>query len=214
MLPADEIRSHIERHIGSIHQVFNDFEGGSSSISVQHVQPTETRPVHTLITLGMSAGAMAVPEGKESPKFLELMVTLPRDWQLGSEQVGKEEWAWPVRLLHTLAGKASSSHSWIGWGDLIPNGDPPEPYAASTRQCVAFVVPSLLVPTEFYELNVPGKSIAFFAVVPLYKEEWQLGLKQGTKTLIERMVDRDVNDVVDPKRKNVARRRWWSGRVG
>lgn len=209
MPAADEIRSHIERHIGSIHQVFNDFEDESSPVSVQHVEPIETRPVHTLITLGMSARAMAVPPGNDSPKFLELMITLPREWQLGREHITKDQWAWPIRLLHTLARSSSSGQSWIGWGDLIPNGDPPKPYAASTRQCVAFVVPSLLVPTDFYELNVPGKNIAFFGVVPLYKEEWQLGLKLGTKTLIERMVDRDVNDVVDPKRKNVARRRWW-----
>lgn len=209
MPAADEIRSHIERHLGSIHQVFNDFEGEGSSVSVLHVQPTETRPVHTLITLGMSARAMAVPAGNESPKFLELMVTLPRHWELGTEHVGKPEWAWPIRLLHTLARRVSSGASWIGWGDLIPNGDPPEPYAASTRQCVAFIVPSLLVPTEFYELSLADKSIAFFAVVPLYREEWQLGLKQGTKALIERMVDRDVNDVVDPKRKNVARWKLW-----
>jgi hypothetical protein len=209
MQDTDEIRSHIERHIGSIHQVFNDFEDGTSPVSVQHVEPTETRPVHTLITRGMSAREMAVPAGSESPKFLELMVTLPREWQLGSEHIGKEEWAWPIRLLNTLARSSSSSRSWIAWGDLIPNGDPPKSYAPSTRQCVAFIVPSLLVPTEFYELNLPGKNIAFFAVLPLYKEEWQLGLKQGTKTLIERMVDRDVNDVVDPRRKNVTRWRWW-----
>lgn len=209
MPDSDEIRSHIERHIGPIHQVFNDFEDGTFPVSVQHVQPTETRPVHTLITMGMSASAMSVPPQSQSPRFLELMITLPRDWKLQTEFVGKEEWAWPIRLLQTLARRASSSDAWIGWGDLIPNGHPPKPYAASTQQCVAFVVPSLLVPTEFYELNVAGKSIAFFAVVPLYKEEWQLGVKQGTKKLIERMVDRDVNDVVDPKRKNVARWRLW-----
>jgi hypothetical protein len=207
--PADEIRSHIERHIGPIDQVFNDWENQTSPISVQHVGPTETRPVHTLITVGMSAHPMAVPVEKESPKYLELMITLPRSWKLDSDSTSKDQWVWPIRLLQTLARKPSASENgWIEWGDLIPNGEPPKPYAESTRLCAALIVPSLLVPTDFYELSTPAKVIAFFAVVPLYKEEWQFGVKSGTKALIERIVDRDVNDVVDAKRKNVAKRRW------
>ena len=46
--------------------------------------------------------------------------------------------------------------------------------------------------------------------MPIYKEEWQLGLKHGAKALMERIVDRDVNDVIDLKRKNVARPRLWN----
>jgi hypothetical protein len=203
---ADDIRAHIERHIGPIHQVFNDWEDQPFPISVQHVEPSEGRPIHTLITIGISAREMSVPEGSESPRSIELMITLPESWKIEADLTQQEQW--PIRLLQSLARRAISTKGWIGWGDLIPNGEPPQPYAPSTKLCAALIVPSLLVPTDFYQLTVQGKNIAFFAVVPLYAEEWQLGINNGNKALIERIIDRDVNDVVVPNRKNVAKRRW------
>lgn len=208
MQASDEIRSHIERHLGPIHQVFNQWQDATLPISVQHVAPADTRPVHTLITLGMSAQAMSVPPDQDAPAFLELMMTLPRTWKLDEEATTRDQWSWPIRLLQSLANGAHRGGSWLGWGDIVPNGEPPVPYAKTTKQCAALIVPSLLVPTEFYELATPTKTIAFFAAVPIYQEEWELSRNEGKQALIERIVDQDVNDVVDPKRKNVARKRF------
>ena len=203
---ADAIRSHIERHIGPINQVFNDWQQSDTPISVQHVLPTETRPVHTLVTLGMS-GARIAPPG-ESPDHLELMMSLWKGWKLDADSMQRTEWNWPVRTLQQLARR--SKDATIRWGDLIANEEPPKPYASSTKLCAVLIVPSLLVPTEFYQLDTDSKRIGFYAAVPLYKEEWQLGTKQGAKALMERIVDRDVNDVVELKRRNVARSRFWN----
>jgi hypothetical protein len=208
MFAPDEIRTHIERHIGPIQQVFNQWDDESSPISVQHVGPSDVRPVHTLVTLGMSARAMSVPASKDAPRYLELMVTLPEQWKLDAEAYNSEEWYWPVRLLHSLAHRPHDTGGWIGWGDTIPNGEPPRPYAKTTLLCGALIVPSLLVPTQFYELKGAQHNVAFFSVVPLYREEMELANQNGTQALIERIVDRDVNDVIDPKRKNVARKRF------
>lgn len=209
MLSADDIRAHIERHLGPIQQVFNQWADESLPISVQHVAPVETRPVHTLVTLGMSARAMAVPVQEESPAFLELMMTLPEHWKLDEESSKDEAWSWPIRLLQSLAYRPHKSAGWLGWGHIVPNGEPPRAYAPTTKQCAALIVPSLLVPTAFYELTTADKTIAFYAVVPLYEEEWALSRASGTQVLLERIVDHDMNDVLDPKRKNVAKKRFW-----
>lgn len=203
---ADAIRAHIERHIGPIHQVFNDWQHSDSPISVQHVLPTEMRPVHTLITVGMSNSRIA-PVG-EVPDHLELMMSLWDGWKLDADAIQKPEWNWPIGTLQQLAQRSLKSP--IRWGDLIANEQAPKPYAPSTKLSAVLIVPSLLVPTDFYQLEAHGKRIGFYAAVPLYKEEWQLGKQQGTKALMERIVDRDVNDVVELKRKNVARSRIWA----
>lgn len=208
MLSTDEIRAHIERHLGPIHQVFNLWQDESLPISVQHVAPDETRPVHTLITLGMSARAMSVPAQQDAPAYLELMMTLPRTWQLDEESAKRDEWSWPIRLLQSLAQRPHASGSWLGWGQIVPNGEPAKPYADTTKLCAALIVPSLLVPTDFYQLTTPAKTIEFYAVVPIYAEEWALGRKSGTQALLERIIDQDINDVIDPKRKNVAKKRF------
>jgi hypothetical protein len=209
MPSTDDIRAHIERHLGPIQQVFNQWADESLPISVQHVAPVETRPVHTLVTLGMSARAMDVPAQEESPAFLELMMTLPEHWKLDAESSQEEEWSWPIRLLQSLASRPHKSAGWLGWGHIVPNGEPPRAYAQTTKQCAALIVPSLLVPTSFYELATAEKTITFYAVVPIYEEEWALSRASGTQVLLERIVDQDMNDVLDPKRKNVARKRFW-----
>ena len=68
-------------------------------------------------------------------------------------------------------------------------------------------MPSLLVPQDFYELNVGAQSIAFFSVMPLYKEELELKETQGVNQLFETLLDAGVKDFIDPRRKNVARKK-------
>jgi hypothetical protein len=203
MLLADEIRSHVEQHIGSIHQVLDEGEAG---VRLLHVAPHDMRPVHTLVTAGISARAME-KVGKDAPRYIELMATLPRQWQLDAESVQQDRWAWPLRLLRALARRAHDGQP-LAWGQLIANGEPPQPYADSTKQCATLIVPSLLVPTDFYQLVASARTIEFYAAVPLYREEWQLGREQGVERLMHRLVDRDVNDVIDPKRRNAAKKRF------
>jgi len=207
-LEKEAIHAHIERYLGAIHQAFGDLDSPASGIEVLHVAPVVTRPVHTLITSGMSAQAMQVPEDVDAPRFLELMITLPEYWKLDAQSASREEWSWPLRLLQSFARRPHETNSWVGWGQAIPNGEPPRPYASTTKLCGALAVPSLLVPTDFYELMTEHKRIAFYAVVPLYREELELSRTSGTQTLLERIVDRDLNDVVDPKRKNAAKKRF------
>src|SRR5690606_24607244 len=202
------IEAHIERHLGTIKNVFREDAQDANETRIVHVAPSDTRPVHTLVTCGMSARAMRVPKA-DQPAHVELMMTLPREWQLEGEQAQDERWSWPLRLLRQLAKRAHEDGGWVGWGHMIPNGAPPTPYARTTSLSVALIVPSLLVPTPFYELKTAAKSIVFYAVVPLYKEEYELGRTSGTDTLFTRLIDGNVNALVEPRRRNVARRRCW-----
>lgn len=207
-LIRSSIEQHIEQHIGAIKGVFGNAPEGADDLRVTQVPPSETRPVHTLITVGMSRRAMQVPK-PDAPAHMELMMTLPRTWRFDEKACEDEQWFWPVRLLQNLAAGAHREGGWLGWGHLIPNGNPPQPYARTTRQCAALIVPSLLVPTRFYELQLPEKTIVFYAVVPIYKEEYDLGRESGTDALFTRLIDRDFTDVVEPNRRNVARKRFW-----
>jgi hypothetical protein len=203
------VTEHIERHIGPVGNVYASAADDEPEVRIVHVPPSETRPVHTLITAGMSERPMKVSK-HDAPTRLELMMTLPRTWQLGVEAPTEEQWAWPIELLRKLARRAHTPGGWLGWGHIVPNEEPPKPYARSTRQCAALIVPSLLVPTAFYELKTPADaSIVFYAVVPIYNEEYELGRTAGTDALFRRLIDRDFNDVVDPGRRNAAKKRFW-----
>jgi hypothetical protein len=198
-----QIHAHIERHIGKIGRVFSDTEADDLRIDIYHVAPVESRNYHTLVTAGMSRRAMQVPAEMDAPQHLELMMTLPVSWKVGNEA---QRWHWPILQLQYLARYPHDYRTWLGWGHAIPNGEPPRPFADNTQLCGATLVPSLLVPRAFYELVTSDRQIAFFSVVPLYREELELREREGMETLFTQLLEHDINDVVNPRRRNVCKR--------
>lgn len=202
---SQQIRSHVERHIGRIDDVFPG-DSGHGTADVLYVRPVNSRPYHTLVTAGMSAVAMNVPPDVSAPRRIELMMTLPERWKLGSD-ISDERTHWPTRLLHSLSRWPREHEGWLGWGHTVPNGDPPQPLAPRTSLCGVIIAPSLLVPVAFYEADIEGERVAFYSAIPLYREELELQARQGMAALLERLLHKDINDVVDPKRANVAKRK-------
>jgi hypothetical protein len=142
---------------------------------------------------------MHVPPEVNAPHRLELMMTLPEGWQPAED--------WPTRLLQHLSRLPREREGWLGWGHTVRNGDPPQPYAPRTELCGVIIAPSLLVPVAFYELSIDGDRVAFYGVIPLYREELELHAREGMAVLLERLLHADINDVVHLKRKNVARKK-------
>jgi hypothetical protein len=200
-----QVRAHIEKHLGPARESFRDDE---SSIEILHIPPQDTRPVRTLITCGMSDRQMGVSAGKNGPRYIELMVTLPRSWPFDTKAQGDPRWNWPLQQLRGIAALPTQADRWLGWGETIANGEPPTSLGPNTKQCGAVIVPSLLVPQDFYELKIAAHSIAFFAVLPLYKEELELKDAKGVNHLFETLLDAGVKDFIDTKRRNVAKKRF------
>lgn len=199
-----QIRSHVERHIGPIDRVFPG-DPTTGTADVLHVKPVDSRPYHTLVTAGMSTVAMAVPPEVSAPHRLELMMTLPEGWQPD----GADERAhWPIRLLQSLSGLPRENGYWLGWGHIVRNGDPPQPYAPHTELCGVIIAPSLLVPVAFYEPTIDGERVAFYSAIPLYREELELHRSAGMAVLLEKLLQKDINDIVYLKRRNVAKKRF------
>jgi hypothetical protein len=200
-----QIRSHVERYIGRIERVFPG-DPASATADVLHVQPLDSRPYHTLITAGMSSVAMPVPPEVNAPHRLELMITLPEGWK-PEGSVADDLAHWPTRLLQSLSRVPREPGRWLGWGHTIRNGEPPQPYASNTQLCGVIIAPSLMVPVGFYELNVDGERVAFYAAIPLYREELDLKQSKGMEVLLGKLLEKDINDIVYLKRRNVAKKK-------
>src|ERR1700754_3938176 len=169
-----EIGDHIERHLGKVASVFHEIISDVVHVDIHLVAPTPDFPCYRLITSGMSDLPMKVPADSQQSPYLELMVPLPGDWKLTTEDFKDENWYWPVRALKVLARLPHLNDTWLGFGHTIPNG---EPYASGTKLDGAIILPPISSPGEFYKLDLPdGKSILFLAVVPLYPEEMALKL--------------------------------------
>lgn len=203
----NEISDHIEEHIGKIKNVFHEIISDTVHVDVHHVEPTNERPFHTLITSGMSDLGMNVPKDTESTRYMELMVTLPKHWEISEAAFKDENWYWPVRQLKFLARFPHKYDTWLGWGHTMPNGDPAEAFASNTKLSGIIVLPSVNVPDDFHSLAInENKTIEFFSVVPLYDEEMNLKLRNGSSVLLERFDKHGISDIIDIERKNVAKK--------
>lgn len=205
----EEISDHIEKYIGNIEIVFHEIVSDTVHIDVHHVILTADRPFHTLITSGMSDLPMKVASGYDATKYMELMVTLPEYWEIGQEQFKNEDWYWPVRQLTFLARFPHKYDTWLGWGHTLPNGDPAEPFSTNCSFTGVIILPSVNVPEDFYTLTIDEeKKIQFFSIVPLYQDEMDMKLRNGTEKLLDKFDKHGVSDIIELNRKNVAKKRF------
>jgi len=203
---ADTIEAHVEKHVGAIDWVFHELVSPYVHLDVLVVPAHTDRPWHTLVTSGMSARPMAVPD-PELPAYAELVISLPPHWPLDRESWQDERHYWPVRTLKQLGRLPHEYDTWLGTGHTIPNGDPPEPYAPSTKLCGALIVPPLLWPDEAAVLETEHGTLQFYGVIAMHADEMQLKLEQGVEALYDPFDNADVSELVDAERASVLGRR-------
>lgn len=195
----DAIESHIERYFGSYEKVFHEIFSPDIHVDICIIPPTPERNFLTLVTEGMGAHRMDVPEelADEGLERAELLICLPPDWNMDSEA---EKDFWPIRLLKQLARLPIACETWLGWGHSI---DHEEPFAENTALSASL----LLSPGAFGEdacvCELPdGGEVNFYQVLPIYPEEMELKLEYSTDALLDRMVGA-VGHVVEIDRCNV-----------
>jgi hypothetical protein len=204
-----KIEDHIRTRIGKVDVVWHEIISDVVHVDVHHVPPSPERDFHTLITTGMSDRPMNVPPRVDDFRYAELMIYLPASWpcrlDLGSApELSDERNYWPIRWLKMLARLPHEYNTWLGYGHSVPNGDPPKSYAQDTDLCCMLVVPPVIEPVGFTPLVVNvKKKVHFWALLPIYREEMELKLREGTNVLLDRLEEADVDPIVAPQRPNV-----------
>lgn len=202
----EAVSNHVTRWIGPITVVFHEHVSRLVHVDVYYVASTGNRPVEILVTSGMSELPMTTPKDHDVPRFAELIAILPAGWPLLGEAAKDERNYWPVRLIKQLARYPHEHKTWLGSGHSLNEGkDPAEPFAPNTRLSAVIILESNSVPKQFQILHGPGgRKIHFLVVCPLYWEELQLKLRDGTHALIDAFAAHSVTDLIDPHRANVA----------
>lgn len=194
------VEEHIQTHFGQYDHVFHEVMSESIHLDVCVIPPEDDRPYYTLVTLGMGAHRMNVPEdlrGKGLERA-ELMITLPADWQMAG---GDLRWEWPVHLLRSTARLPIMLDTWVGWGHTVDNG---EPFSPDTELCASILVS----PQQgFNELNLQGnccilpngEEVNFYHLIPIYRNEMEFKKIFGADLMIEYALA-EVSHVVDEDR--------------
>ncbi|RSK46326.1 suppressor of fused domain protein [Hymenobacter perfusus] len=212
----EAISRHIEQHIGPVTGVFHELISDKVHLDVHIVAPTKDFPFYTLVTSGMSDLPMTVPADAESSAYAELCILLPSTWPLSdvgqADSTPTDEAYWPIGWMKFIARFPHEYHTWLGSGHTIPNGEQAEPYAADTKLGCMLLLPSISLPEEFRELRVTDeKTIHFYCLYPIYKEEMELKMKKGVDALLDKFDEVGISDVIDVARPNVAKKKGFLG---
>jgi hypothetical protein len=210
----EAISAHIERHLGPVSSVYHELLSDKVHLDVYIVSPSADFPFYTLVTSGMSDRPMNVPPGAspdDAPPFAELCILLPSTWNIPTDpaEVGAafedENVYWPIRWLKMLARLPHEYNTWLGFGHTIPNGEDAEPFSDETELGCMLLLTALSLPEEFQTLAVsPDKTVQFYTLYPIYREEMDLKMEQGVDALIDRFEVYDTGDMLDLTRPNTA----------
>ena len=200
----EAVEGHIQQYFGKVENVFHELVSPDIHVDICMVPPTEERDYCTLVTMGMGAHRMNVPEELVEYKLerAELAIALPADWKLDQESMKDEKWYWPIRLLKSLARLPINCDSWLGHGHTVENR---EPFADNTKLCTATLIGPQGTEDGSEVCTLPGgEEVNFYQVIPLYEDELDYKLEHDVDALLNKM--RGISFVVNPTRQNAITR--------
>lgn len=199
----DEILKHVSRNFGKVSQALSEIVPGSRVAVNLHIIPaSKDRNYITLVTTGMSDYPMDEAEEAAETAYAELLIKLPADWPMEQNKMNDERNYWPLGWLRQTAHIPHLYDGVLGEEVILPNGEPPMPFASNTKlSCIMVCKPKeadleRLVTSE-------GKVINFYTLMPIYKEERNIALRRGYEFLMKKLNENGISDVLDIKRKNV-----------
>ena len=200
----EAVEGHIQQYFGKVENVFHELVSPDIHVDICMVPPTEERDYCTLVTMGMGAHRMNVPEELVEYKLerAELAIALPADWKLDQESMKDEKWYWPIRLLKSLARLPIASDTWLGFGHTMDNK---ENFAENTKLCAAILTGPQSTEEGGEVCTLPGgEEVNFYQVIPLYEDELDYKLEHDADALLDKM--RGISFVVNPTRQDAITR--------
>lgn len=202
----DEILNYVSKHCGKISQTINEIVPGSRVAVNLHIIPaSKDRNYITLVTTGMSDYPMDEAEEAAETAYAELLIKLPADWPMEQNKMNDENNYWPLGWLRQTAHIPHLYDGVLGEEVILPNGEPPMPFASDTKlSCIMVCKPQEVDMERF--ITREGKVINFYVLMPIYKEEWDIALKKGYEFLLKKLNESGISDVIDIARPNVGLR--------
>jgi tetratricopeptide (TPR) repeat protein len=201
----DCIQAHVRRYFGDNKNVFHELVSPDIHVDILVIEPAPGRNYYVLVTMGMGAHRMNVPEDLKEYRLerAEILVCLPPDWKVDEKALEDENWYWPLHWLKILARLPGEQDTWLGWGHTIPSS---KPFAENTGFTAMMLVGPGAFDGKSNECEMPdGSVVNFYQMIPLYEEEVQFKLKTNAELLL-RLLGEASMEYVDIHRQNVCKK--------
>ncbi len=136
---------------------------------------------------------------------------LPPHWIVPLETTAFAEYSkevnyWPIRWLITIARFPHIYPGWVRGGVAVPCCKDEDTFAENTALSGMLLLPSPGLPFVFHKLRISDeKTINFYCLFPLYKEELEFKRKNDLGSLMIKLSNAKVSPVVATNRPNACR---------
>lgn len=185
--------------------VFDEIESETIHRDIYFIKATEEREYHVLLSCGMSALPMNVPKDIDSSEFTEIMILLPKDWNLNYESFSDERNYWPIRIMKEIMMTPHKHNTWFGNGHSFGHENDNE-LAEGIGFNSVMLAHSMELSNDFTQIEIEeNKVIDIYTLIPLYKEELEFKKQNSASDLLEKFDKFEIEEIVKVGRKNVCK---------
>lgn len=198
----NEYEAYIKNNLGEYNSVFHELASPDIHLDVIIIPPAENHPFYKMVTMGMGAYSMNVPEELKEYELdhAELVLYLPENWEIKSQA---EAAYWPIRYMKMIGRLPIECNTWLGFGHTIHGNSDKGPFADNTKLNSIMLLNACNLENEKMELTLStGKRINFYQIFPLYQEELDYKLENSLEDLLDLFSDEDLFPVLNIDRKN------------
>lgn len=201
-IELNEYECFIKENFGEYNRVIHEIVSPDIHLDIIPVPPTEEDPYYKLITMGMGAFSMNVPEDFKEYELehAELVLYLPKYWNIESAE---EKYYWPIRYLKILGRLPIENDTWLGFGHTVHGNAEKEPFAENTAFNSILLLNACNLLYENLDLRLSsGKKINFYQLFPLYQEELEYKMEHSLDELLDLFSEDDLLPVLNIRRRN------------
>lgn len=196
---------YIKRNFGEYSKVYHELYSPDIHVDILVIPPSEKSNYYKLITMGMGAYKMNVPNPIKGYGLerAELVAFLPPEWNL---KIDDNIYSWVIKELKTLSRMPIIENSWIGFGHTFSNDEKSEiPFSETTKLTSSILLTAVTDNFNEYhvDLKLPNKgTINFYQFYPLYKEELEYIKTHGLEEFSNLIPDDELLPIINPSRAN------------
>ena len=199
------VEDHIIEHFGSISRTIPVKESENLDLRIYVIEPTKERDFYTLVTCGMGAYKMELPDDFKDTDLdrIELLMYLSPAWNMDlalSKPTGLitgetvtpifgsmyDEWNYPVKILKNLAQAPVDNDSYFVMGNIM---DDEEPLSPSTNDTGGILISPAYISEEGCVCTLPdGEKVRFLQVMPIQTYEIDRAADLDQSLIFHRMI--------------------------
>jgi hypothetical protein len=178
------------------------FQHPEVSLPLLKIRMEGKRPVTLIMTDGLSQKKMKLPAQSNEFDQVELYWALPEYWDLSDLSNPNTNWIfhWLNKLIRHLLDK----DVWLGHGHTFQC----QPLSLTMKQEYLMLMKPLIVNDVLSKAQEATKNVGFLAIVPLFKTEFDFKQQKGTNSLVTKMTEGGVSELLDDYRESLLKKRF------